>query len=104
MSDRIMKTAADNVADTFNKSELKLSSDKQNVVDYMLFESEDEPSDIVKNIGTQSQMEDIRKHTGSHMRNSYYYMRKLAVGLMLMDYAMVDKKKVGGFIYWIPAK
>lgn len=43
-------------------------------------------------------MEDIRKHTGSHMRNSYYYMRKLAVGLMLMDYAMVDKKKVGGFI------
>lgn len=36
MSDRIMKTAADNVADTFNKSELKLSSDKQNVVDYML--------------------------------------------------------------------
>lgn len=48
MSDRIMKTAADNVADTFNKSELKLSSDKQNVVDYMLFESEDEPSDIVK--------------------------------------------------------
>lgn len=48
MSDRIMKTAADNVADTFNKSELKLSSDKQNVVDYMLFESEDEPSDIAK--------------------------------------------------------
>lgn len=96
MSDRVMKTAADDVAVAFNKSELELSSDKQDVVNYMLFESDDEPINIAKNIGTNEQMQEIKKHTGNQIRNSYYYMQKLAVGLMLMDYAMVDKKKVGG--------
>lgn len=96
MSDRVMKTAADDVAVAFNKSELELSSDKQDVVNYMLFESDDEPINIAKNIGTNEQMQEIKKHTGNQIRNSYYYMKKLAVGLMLMDYAMVDKKKVGG--------
>lgn len=91
-----MKTAADDVAVAFNKSELELSSDKQDVVNYMLFESDDEPINIAKNIGTNEQMQEIKKHTGNQIRNSYYYMQKLAVGLMLMDYAMVDKKKVGG--------
>ncbi len=96
MSDRVMKTAADNVAETFNKSELKLSSDKHDAVNYMLFESDAEPIDIAKNIGSDVQMEEIKKCTENQTRNSYYYMRRLAVGLMLMDYAMVDKKNIGG--------
>ena len=43
-----------------------------------------------------SEMPKIKKCTENQTRNSYYYMRRLAVGLMLMDYAMVDKKNIGG--------
>ena len=96
VSDRMMKTAADNVATTFNNSELELSSEKQNVVDYMLYESNEEPISIAKNIGDTSQMQKIKKCTKHQTRNSDYYMRKLVVGLMLIDYAIVDKKIVKG--------
>ena len=92
--DRVMKTAEDNVATTFNNSELELSSEKQSVVDYMLFESNAEPISIATNIGEASQMQDIQKCMEHQCRNSNYYIRKLVVGLMLIDYAIVDKKVV----------
>lgn len=94
MSDRVMKTAADNVATTFNNSDLELSSEKQRVVDYMLFESDEEPISIAKNIGEASQMQEIQKCMEHQNRNSDYYIRKLIVGLMLIDYAIIDKKVV----------
>lgn len=96
MKERMMKTAADNVAITFNHSELELSREKQKVVDYMLYESDEEPIDIAKSIGDTSQMQEIKKCTKYQTRNSDYYMRKLVVGLMLIDYAIVEKKIIKG--------
>lgn len=100
MSTRMMKTAADNVAVAFNNSELKLSSEKQDAINYMLYESDEDPISLVEKIGTKEQISEINNSLGRQARNSYYYMRKLVVGLMLIDYALVDKKvvKEGGKI------
>lgn len=100
MSTRMMKTAADNVAVAFNNSELKLSSEKQDAINYMLYESDEDPISLVEKIGTKEQISEINNSLGRQARNSYYYMRKLVVGLMIIDYALVDKKvvKEGGKI------
>lgn len=94
MNTRMMKTAADNVAVAFNNSELKLSSEKQNALNYMLYESDEEPISLVEKIGTKEQISKINNSLGKQARNSYYYMRKLVVGLMLIDYALVDEKNI----------
>lgn len=94
MNDRMMKTAADEVAIQFNNSELQLQSEKQDAVNFMLYESNEEPLSLVKKIGTNPQMKQIKNCSRKGRRNSYYYMKKLVVGLMLIDYSLVDRKSI----------
>lgn len=91
-----MKIANDTVATAFNNAKLELSSDRQNVINYMLYESEEDPLDIVKHISDTSQMQQVKKSAENQTRNSVYYIKKLMAGLMLIDYSYVEKKNIRG--------
>lgn len=85
---RLEEVAENDVASKFNELEL-ISKEKIAAANYILYEDDETPISIIEKIKNN----EIAFEPKLEVKNSYFYLKKLIVTLLLIDYEVIAENE-----------